>query len=124
MHLNISGAFGVNSGSIFGNGTTSENLQGGIDGETFEIEEMYPVYLNTAQFQKEKSAEKSFYYALSAEKIHAAMFGKAKLAVDKGKDVEIDQVCICENCGHTVEGNPPDNCPICNAARERYKIFR
>ena len=123
VHRNLSGAFIANSGGIFGSGTTSKNLQGGIDGETFEIEEMYPVYLNVAQFQNEKGAELSFHYALSAEKIHAAMFRKAKQAVDEGRDVVVAQVGICENCGHTVEGQPPDKCPICNAGKERYKIF-
>jgi len=47
-------------------GKTSENLQSGIDGETFEVEEMYPVYNNTAKLQGEKGAEISTHYALEA----------------------------------------------------------
>jgi rubrerythrin len=70
------------SKAVFGLGSTSQNLEGGIDGETYEITEMYPTYLKTANFQKEMGAELSFHYALSAEKIHAAHFRKTKEAVD------------------------------------------
>ncbi|MCD6384111.1 MAG: rubrerythrin family protein, partial [Thermoplasmata archaeon] len=37
-------------------GKTIDNLQTGIDGETFEIEEMYPVYMATAEIQGEGGA--------------------------------------------------------------------
>lgn len=44
----------------YGIGDTSENLQAGIDGETFEIEEMYPVYRKVAELQEEDEAKQSF----------------------------------------------------------------
>jgi rubrerythrin len=50
--------------AVFGLGSTSQNLQGGINGETFEITEMYPTYIEMAKFQGEKGAELSFHYAL------------------------------------------------------------
>jgi len=117
------GAFLVASGAGFGLGTTSENLQGAIEGEEFEINEMYPVYLNAAQLQKEKGAERSFHYALEAEKIHAAMYREAKQAVDGGKDLELGPVQICDNCGYTHEGEAPDKCPVCGVAKDRFKTF-
>lgn len=52
----------------YGIGTTLENLQAGIDGESFEINEMYPVYNKIAEFQNETEAKISFKYALEAEK--------------------------------------------------------
>ncbi len=122
-HGEVSGAFTANSAGIFGVGTTSENLQGGIDGETFEINEMYPVYLNAADFQGEKEAKRSFHYALSAEKIHAAMYQQAKQAVDEGKDVSLEAVSICDNCGYTVEGDIPEKCPICGVGRDKFTTF-
>lgn len=103
--------------------TTSENLQGAIDGELFEINEMYPAYLEVAKAQKEKLAEKSITYALEAEKIHARMYQKAKKSVDAGKDVKLGDVCICSVCGHTVEGGAPEKCPICNAVKARFEVF-
>jgi rubrerythrin len=119
----VGGDHQVTSGGIFGLGTTSENLQGGIDGENFEIQEMYPTYLETAKFQGEKGAQRSFNYALSAEKTHAEMYIKAKQAVDGGNDIELGPVQICKVCGYTLEGEAPDKCPICNAVKDKFKAF-
>lgn len=103
--------------------TSSQNLQTAIDGETYEVNEMYPAYKEVAKLQKEKGAERSTDWALQTEKIHAAMYQKAKQAVESGKDVELKEVFICEACGYTVEGDAPDRCPICGAAREKFLKF-
>ena len=110
--------------AVFGLGSTSQNLQGGINGETYEITEMYPTYLETAKFQAEKGAQLSFHYALSAEKTHVALFRKAKQTLDSSKkDVDLGPIQVCEVCGWTSEGDIPDKCPICGATREKFKTF-
>ena len=110
--------------AVFGLGNTSQNLQGGINGETFEITEMYPTYLEVAKYQKEKGAQQSFHYALSAEKTHAALFQKAKQAIDSGKkDVELGPVQICLVYGWTHEGEIPDKCPVCGGIKEKFQTF-
>jgi len=111
------------SGAVFGARSTSEDLQAGIDGETFEINEMYPAYKAAAQFQGEKDAETSFTWALETEKIHASLYKKAKQAVDQGKDVELGPIQICNVCGFTIEGDKPDRCPICGAPVDKIKTF-
>jgi len=111
------------SAAVFGSRKTSEDLQAGIDGETFEINEMYPAYKTVAQMQGEKPAEISFTWALEAEKIHVTLYQKAKQAVDKGKDVELKTIQICSICGHTVEGDAPERCPICNASKDKFKTY-
>ena len=111
------------SGGVFGLGSTSQNLQGGINGETFEITEMYPVYFESARFQQERGAERSFLFALSGEKTHAELFEKAKGHVDAGKDVELGPVQICSICGWAHEGEAPDKCPICGAGRDKFQTF-
>jgi rubrerythrin len=70
-------------------GETSKNLQAGVDGETFEIEEMYPIYKNTARMQQEKAAEISHGYALEVEKIHEKMYEKSKKETVKGNDIDL-----------------------------------
>ncbi len=102
---------------------TPENLDTAIGGETFEVEEMYPVYHNDAKFQGEPEAEKSTLYALEAEKIHARMYKKAKEAAAKGQDLKIGPVHICPVCGFTGEGEPPDRCPVCGAAGKVFRKF-
>jgi len=116
--------FLVASMAVFGLLESSDNLQGGIDGETYEVDEMYPAYLEEARFQGEKGAQLSFNYALSAEKTHAALFRKAKKAVDAGKDPELGPLQVCQVCGYTVEGEAPDRCPICNVGKERFQAFK
>jgi rubrerythrin len=106
-----------------GNKATSDNIQTCIDGETFEINEMYPAYNATAKLQDEDGAVRSTHYALEAEKIHADWYKSAKEAVDKGEDVEVGTIQICSVCGHTREGEAPDKCPICGASKEKFKAF-
>lgn len=102
---------------------TSNNLQAGIDGEVFEIKEMYPAYTKVAESQGEKRAEISFTWAHEAEKVHANMYEAAKQTVDGGEDPDLGPIQICQVCGYTVEGDAPDRCPICKAPKERFKAF-
>ena len=107
----------------FGLGPTASNLDIAIGGETFEVTEMYPVYKAAATLQQEAGAERSFDWARQAEMTHAALFGQAKEAVQAGKDLAIGVVHVCDNCGHTVTGEAPERCPICNVTRDRYRAF-
>ncbi|MEM0202648.1 MAG: rubrerythrin family protein [Archaeoglobaceae archaeon] len=109
--------------ALGGVGNTVENLQKAMDGEKYEIEEMYPVYNATAKIQGEREAEKSTYYALSAEKIHFDLYSQAKKSAEIGKDLDIESVYICPICGHTAVNEVPDYCPICGAKRELFVKF-
>ncbi len=111
----------VPAGAVFGYRSTSQALQGGIDGEAFEIEQMYPVYLQTAEYQGEKEAVRTFRYALETEKVHKALFEEARAAVDQGSDVAFGPVSVCGVCGFTLKGGPPDRCPVCGARGERFE---
>jgi len=104
-------------------GEVPANLQSSIDGETFEVNEMYPVYNNAAEFQGEKEAVRTTHYALEAEKIHAGMYTKALDLAKQGKDYDADKILICPICGYTVEGEAPDRCPICGAPKEKFAEF-
>jgi len=104
-------------------GSTSENLQAAIDGETYEVTEMYPSYIVVAENQGEKAAVRTETYALEAEKIHAGLYSQAKQAVDSGADMELGAVQICSVCGWTGLGEAPDRCPVCNAKKELFREF-
>ncbi len=122
-NITSKGASATFSGAIFGTRSISEDLQAGIDGETFEVNEMYPAYKKVAEAQGEKAAEQSFQWALEAERIHAALYQKAKQAADRGVDVELGRIQICQTCGYTAEGDAPDRCPICNALKDNFRAF-
>ncbi len=104
-------------------GQSEANLQVAIDGETFEVDEMYPAYKAVAELQEEKSAVRSTHYALEAEKVHAGMYQRAKQAVEAGNDAKVGDIYVCEVCGYTVEGEVPARCPICGAPKEKFRKF-
>lgn len=104
-------------------GNTSENLQRAIEGENYEVEEMYLVFNNTAKLQEEREAEKATHYALSAEKIHSKLYSEAKKLADQGKDLEIESVYICPVCGYSALNSAPDLCPVCRTKKEAFIKF-
>src|SRR4030067_3488772 len=82
----LEGGFVANSMAAFGPGDTKKNLKLAIMGENFEIEEMYPVYIEVAKFQGEKGAQRSFEWSYATEKLHKMLFEKAFESVNVGKD--------------------------------------
>ncbi|MFP4315050.1 MAG: rubrerythrin family protein [Desulfovibrionales bacterium] len=113
----------ANSMAAFGPGKTSRNLELSIMGEEYEITEMYPVFIEIAKFQGESGAQRSFEWSYATEKEHKKLFERAKEAVDSGRDLEIGPIQVCNVCGFTLEGDAPDNCPVCKAKREKFESF-
>ncbi len=103
--------------------TSPDNLQEAIGGESFEVTEMYPAYHAVAELQGEKGAMRSNRYALEAEKIHAAMYAKAREQALAGEDAKVGKVHVCAVCGYTVEDATPERCPICQAPRAKFRVF-
>lgn len=106
-----------------GIGSTAENLQAAIEGEKHEVEEMYPAYKAVAELQGEKGAVRSITWALEAEKVHFDLYDQAKSAVEAGEDADIGDLFICDVCGWTGTGEPPDRCPLCGAPAQRFRRF-
>jgi len=120
----LDGGFVANSMAAFGPGGTKKNLKLSIAGETFEIEEMYPVYIEAAKFQREKGAERSFEWSYGTEKMHKRLFKKALTSVNSRQDAKLGPIQVCELCGYTIEGEAPDKCPLCNAAKDKFIAFK
>lgn len=102
---------------------TASNLDDAAAGENYEVTEMYPAFDAVAKLQDEKTAIKSFLYAIEAEIIHEAMYRNAKEIVVQGKDIQESVIYVCPVCGHTIIGVPPDKCPVCGLAKEKYIKF-
>lgn len=103
--------------------STGENLKAALDGETYEVEEMYPAYNTVAKLQEERQAETTTRWALEAEKKHIELYQKALKAVQEKKDIKLGSIFVCEKCGYTVEGEPPERCPICGLPGNRFRKF-
>jgi rubrerythrin len=102
---------------------TADNLLVAFQGESFEIDQMYPAYQEIAKLQKNQQAYKSMTYAVKAEMDHKRMYADAREAALGGKDIADQPVSVCLVCGHTVIGDVPDKCPVCAAAKEYYRTF-
>jgi rubrerythrin len=98
--------------------STKENLAEAINGETFEFQKMYPAMIEDAKAEAREGAMKSFVYANEVEKIHAELYKKALAGL--GSNPEVDY-SVCQVCGNTVEGEPPDECPVCGAKKQAFK---
>jgi rubrerythrin len=103
--------------------STAENLATALAGETFEVDEMYPVYKAVAEMQGEKKAIRPMDWALAAEKVHADLYTRAKMAVEAGNDLEASPIWVCNVCGYTMEEEMPDVCPICGARHDKFRSF-
>ncbi len=98
--------------------STVENLKEAVAGETAEFREMYPAMIATAKAEGHKEAERTFVYANEVEKIHAALFQKA---LDNPAEKKLVDTYICPVCGYTVEGEPPDACPVCKTLKKFFQ---
>lgn len=102
---------------------TAENLGAAVGGETFEVDQMYPAYMAIAEKQSEKKALRSMSWAIEAEKVHAKLYGEAKQAIEGGKDAAVVDIWVCTFCGFTMEGVPPERCPVCNTSKDKFRKF-
>ena len=105
--------------SLGGIGSTAENPNKAIEGETYEHNEMYPPMLEQAQAEGHP-AKRMFAFAVKAEQVHAELYKKALEAVQNGQDITATEVWLCPICGHIELGNPPEKCPICGANSSVY----
>ncbi|MGA9116072.1 MAG: rubrerythrin family protein [Bacteroidota bacterium] len=102
-----------------GLGSTPENIQAAIDGETYEYTTMYPPMLKLAEEENHK-AKRMFSYAPQAEAVHARLYKMALEAARQGKDLAETEFYLCPVCGHVEFGKPPASCPICGVKAEKY----
>ena len=105
--------------ALDGIGSTAENLQAAIDGETFEFEKMYPPMLETA-IEEGHKAKTMFKFAVEAEAVHAKLYSLALEAAKNGEDLTEVDFYLCPVCGYIEFGTPPENCPVCGLKGERF----
>jgi rubrerythrin len=101
-----------------GIGTTLENLETAIKGESYEYTEMYPPMAELAERENHK-AKRMFKYALQVEKKHAKLYTMALHAVKEGKDIT-GKIYLCPVCGDIEIDNIPEKCPVCGAKAAIY----
>jgi rubrerythrin len=108
-------------GSLQGIGSTADNLQAAIDGETYETDTMYPPMLEQAKADDHK-AKRMFGYALDAEAVHAKLYALALEAVKQGKDLTEVDFYLCPVCGNIELGKPTEPCKVCGTKADKFVL--
>lgn len=106
-------------GALEGIGSTAENLQAAINGETYEYTKMYPPMFEQATTDEHK-AKRMFGYALKAEAVHARLYTLALEAVKQGKDLTEVEFYLCPVCGYIEFGKPAEACPVCGTKPDKF----
>jgi rubrerythrin len=104
-----------------GERNTQQNLKAAIEGEEYEFKKMYPAFIKEAQAEGNADAVTSFRNANSVEREHYELYSKALEALEAGKDLAAGPMYVCSECGHTVLGHAPDECPVCGASKSKFK---
>lgn len=99
-----------------GIGTTKENLKGAIEGELYEVREMYPEFARVAREEGEMAAAKYFEMVIAAEEAHAKKFEQLLNQLESGEKIVKgeEKTWRCTVCGYSYEGpDALDQCPLC-----------
>ncbi|MEO5365450.1 MAG: rubrerythrin family protein [Magnetococcus sp. WYHC-3] len=100
---------------------TLGNLKEAMAGEDYEVNEMYPGMVATAEAEGDKRAALGMRHAMEVEKIHSQLYRQAIAALEKGQDLDHEVLHVCGVCGHTLFGDAPESCPVCGAKRAAYQ---
>ena len=109
--------------------STLENLKAALNGEQYEIDTMYPGFLEEASARNIPAAIRTMTGALEAEKTHARLYGEAITLVVAGKKDSwagaARDFYVCPVCGYTSETEEEhERCPVCNCPWEKFEIIR
>jgi len=102
-------------------GTTKDNLQASITGETYEFTEMYPPFISAAEAERKSDAVLAFTHAMKAEQVHAKLYEKALNLLKSGSDMGREKIYLCPVCGNIELGKPPEKCPICAVFGKQFR---
>ena len=98
---------------------TEENLQFSFESESTVNQVYYPQFIREAEEESEPAAALTFSQARDVEEGHAALYKRALSALLRD---ETHDYHVCQVCGYIAEREAPDQCPICNAKRDRFRL--
>ena len=99
---------------------TDTNLKNAFKREKSISENEYPEFIMDAEHEDEQAAALIFSQARDAEAIHSKLYERAIYHVIKD---EIKAYHVCQVCGYVTDKEAPDKCPICGAAKDKFKTI-
>ena len=109
---------------LAGIGKTLANLEAAYAGETFEINEMYPAYIDVAKMQEEERGlgqhgrRPGCREGAPGALCEGQRSGGRRQGRGGGCRLGVGSVC-----GFTGEGEPPEKCPVCGAVHTKLQKF-
>ncbi len=101
--------------------STKENLQDAINGESYEVDTMYPDFIKTANEGNVNLAVLSFNYAYQTEKKHKELYKDALDKLNnKRENIMASNYYVCPTCGNTYAGEAPNRCGISMTSKDRF----
>ena len=97
--------------------STEENLQASFESETTVHEVFYPDFIKQAMEDGNKAAEIAFTQSRDTEEYHARLYKNAMQNLMEERDTNY---FVCSVCGYVADGEAPDNCPVCQAKKEKF----
>jgi rubrerythrin len=99
--------------------STEENLQSSFERETTVNQVYYPQFIRQAEEEGERAAALTFSQARDVEEGHAALYKHALSAMLRD---ETHDFYVCHVCGYVAGREAPDQCPVCGAKREQFRL--
>ena len=124
-HTKVLESLGVKMDSIkpeFEVKTTTENLKAAIEGETQEVNVMYPEFIKNAELEGVSDAVISYTWAIDTEKKHRDFYTSALEKLNKNDLKSLaSEYFVCLKCGNTFEmSNSPEKCDFCLTPKEKF----
>ena len=101
--------------------STEENLQSSFERESTVNQVTYPHFIQEAEEEGERAAALTFSQARDVEERHAQLYKRALNAMLRD---EMHDYYVCQVCGYVAEREAPDQCPVCNAKQEQFRLVR
>lgn len=108
-------ALGYLAGQV---GDTEQNLRAAFEHELAARSEHYPPIIAAALAAGREDLAYAMIRARDVEARHAKLYKDALEALVNERTVVYH---VCQVCGYVFEDEPPDNCPVCLAARDKFK---
>lgn len=110
----------------FTTGTTRENLEVSLNGESEEFSSTYPSFIKQAEADKADPAINALQFAMESEKAHVAFLTAAIKAMESNTTKSLPtSYSVCPRCGYTYATDQlPDACELCGTAKASFKTVK
>ena len=97
---------------------TQENLEAAFERENL-AGKTYPQFIREATEEGNDGVARIFSFSRDVEAGHAKLYKKALEHMVRETDTSY---YVCSVCGYVSDGDLPDQCPICGAPKEKFRL--